>query len=321
LREAAEYIHQGNLGKMLWGHVLWYERRGSIGKVPPYTPDSLDYDLYCGPAPVEPLRRKRLHYDWHWVWSTGTGDLGNSGIHAFDVCRWFAGYPCLPRRAMCFGGRFAVDDAGQTPNTQLTVLDYKPAPIVIENRNLPTRKDANSMDQLRGVREGVIFQCENGYFAGFRGGGWAYDNDGNKIKQFKGDGGKQHHQNFMRAVRSRNPKLLHAPIEEGHISSACCHLGNLSFQLGSPADSRELAQAVEDFDLAGEITERLQRHLVANEVNLTRNRMTLGPWLTMDPETETFTNVRGHSSAGKLERVNGLARGFYRVPFVVPEII
>mgnify|MGYP001031641327 CR=1 FL=1 len=320
LREAADYIGQGNLGKMLWGHVLWYERRGSIGKVAPYMPDSLDYDLYCGPAPLKPLCRERLHYDWHWVWSTGTGDLGNSGIHAFDVCRWFAGYRDMPERAVCFGGRFAVDDAGETPNTQFTVLDYKPAPIFIENRNLPTRKDANSMDQVLGIREGVIFQCEDGYFAGFRGGGWAYDNEGRKIRQFKGDGGDQHHQNFIRAVRSRDPKLLNAPIEQGHISSACCHLGNLSFQLGSLAAPSELTQAVEDFDLAGEITERLQRHLAANEVNLIRNRMTLGPWLTIDLETETFTNVRGHSSAGKLERANGLARGFYREPFVVPEI-
>ena len=321
LREAAEYIHQGNLGKMLWGHVLWYERRGSIGRVPPYLPDALNYDVYCGPAPVKPLRRERLHYDWHWVWSTGTGDLGNSGIHAFDVCRWFAGYPDMPERAVCFGGRFAVDDAGETPNTQLTVLDYKPAPIVIENRNLPAKKGTKSMDQIRGVREGIIFKCENGYFAGFRGGGWAYDNDGNKIKQFKGDGGDQHRQNFIDAVRNRNPKLLHAPIEEGHISSACCHLGNLSYRLGAPADPKELTQSVGDLDLAREVTDRLQKHLAANEVNLKQAPATLGPWLTIDLETETFTNARGHVSAGKLELANGLARGFYREPFIVPEIV
>jgi len=189
LKEAAAYMQQGNLGKALWGHVLWYELRGSIGKVAPYMPEGLDYDLYCGPAPVEPLTRERLHYDWHWVWPTGTGDLGNSGVHAFDVCRWFAGYDDLPPRVLCTGGRFAVDDAGQTPNTQLTVLDYKPAPIYIENRNLPMRPGTREMDQLQGIREGLILQCEGGCFAGFRGGGWAYDNDGKKIRQFKATGG------------------------------------------------------------------------------------------------------------------------------------
>lgn len=321
LREAAEYIHKGNLGKMLWGHVLWYERRGSIGKVAPYTPDSLNYDLYCGPAPVEPLRRERLHYDWHWVWPTGTGDLGNSGIHAFDVCRWFADYSDMPEHAVCFGGRFAVDDAGETPNTQFTVLDYKPAPIFIENRNLPTRKDAKSMDQILGVREGIIFQCENGYFAGFRGGGWAYDNKGNKIKQFKGDGGDQHHQNFIDAVRNRNPKILHAPIEQGHISSACCHLGNLSYRLGSQAGPDKLKQAVQDFDLAGQITERLLKHLAANEVNLNETPATLGPWLTIDLKTEKFTDANGYASEGKFDLANNLARGSYRAPFIVPESV
>jgi len=241
LAEAARYIHEGNLGKVLWGHVPWYERRGSIGQVAPHTPDWLDYDLYCGPAPVKPLRRKELHYDWHWVWSTGTGDLGNSGIHAFDVCRWFAGYEGLPPRAICIGGRFGVDDAGETPNTQLTVLDYKPAPIFIENRNLPVKKGDKAMDHLRGIREGVVLQCENGYFAGFRGGGWAYDNQGNKIKQFKGDGGGAHQANFIRAVRfhSRRARAQGRPAERPNTERPR-FLGRLSLgeSLVSPGHGR-----------------------------------------------------------------------------------
>jgi predicted dehydrogenase len=239
LKEAAAYIHQGNLGKVLWGHVLWYELRGSIGKVAPYTPDGLDYDLYCGPVPVEPLTREKLHYDWHWVWSTGTGDLGNSGIHAFDVCRWFAGYNDLPPRVLCTGGRFGVDDAGQTPNTQFTILAYEPAPIYIENRNLPMSRGMKEMNQLAGIREGLILRCENGYFAGLRGGGWAYDNDGKKIRQFKGDGGAQHAANFI--------------------------------------------QAIDAFTRALETIIRLKQHLLANEVDLQKTPVSLGPWLTIDP--------------------------------------
>ncbi|MHC4629434.1 MAG: Gfo/Idh/MocA family protein [Planctomycetota bacterium] len=315
LRAAADYIKQGKIGKMLWGHVLWYERRGSIGKKAPWMPDWLDYDLYCGPAPVEPLTRDRLHYDWHWVWSTGDGDLANSGIHAFDVCRMLAGYDHLPARSFCVGERFAVDDTGQTPNTQLTVLDYEPAPIIIENRNLPTSKGKRSMDQLKGVREGVIFQCEHGYFAGFRAGGWILDNDGNKIKQFKGDGGSGHHANFIEAVRQRKSEVLNAPIRQGHISSAVCHLGNLSFRLGADAGRREILEKIGDLKLASETFERIEKHLVANEVDLSETAMKLGPWLTIDRQSDAITHCDGKKAGPTIEKAKELERGFYRKPF------
>ena len=320
LHQAAEFIRQGQIGKPIWGHVVWYELRGSIGKVPPYTPDWLDYDLYCGPAEVSPLRRKELHYDWHWAWPTGTGDLGNSGVHALDVCRWFAGVSGLPRRAVCLGGRFAVDDAGDTPNTQLTILGYPDVPILVENRNLPMRTGIRGMDNYRGVQEGVILQCENGYFAGLRGGGWAYDTDGKKLKQFVGDGGGKHHANFFEAVRTRKGDLLNAPIAEGHISSACCHLGNMSYRLGSLAEPDALPKVVGAWQEAGETLDRLLQHLRANDVDPAKSPMTVGPWLTIDPKTQEITAVDGADSAQKLAQAKRLAQGSYRPPFVMPEI-
>lgn len=321
LQEAAEYMRGGALGRMLWGHVVWYERRGSIGKVPPHTPDWLDYDLYCGPAPVEPMRREKLHYDWHWVWPTGTGDLGNSGVHALDTCRWFAGYKGLPPRALCVGGRFAVDDAGQTPNTQLTLLDYEPAPILVEDRNLPIRKGVDWMDNLREIREGLIFQCEEGYFAGFRGGGTVYDNQGKRIRQFAGDGGSHHTANFIQALRDRKPELLKGPIEEGQVSSAACHLGNFSYRLGRPETLEGILEAVGDIEQAGEAVRSLHKHLLANGVDTGRHRMALGPWLTVDPKTEAITKADGAASGDVLDRARQLARGSYRAPFVVSESV
>ncbi|MHC4369504.1 MAG: gfo/Idh/MocA family oxidoreductase, partial [Planctomycetota bacterium] len=280
-----------------------------------------DYDLYCGPAPVEPLTRDKLHYDWHWVWSTGDGDLANSGIHAFDVCRMLAGYDHLPARSFCTGGRFAVDDVGQTPNTQLTVLDYEPAPIVIENRNLPASKGQRSMDQVKGVREGIIFQCEHGYFAGFRAGGWIFDNDGKKIKQFKGDGGSDHHANFIEAVRRRKSDVLNAPIRQGHISSAVCHLGNLSFRLGADAGRKEILEKIGDRQLARETFERIEKHLAANEIDLNRTPMKLGPWLTIDGQSDTITHCDGKKAGPTIAKARELERGSYRKPFAPGESI
>lgn len=317
LQEAADYIHAGNLGRVLWGHVPWYELRGGIGKTVPYTPTGLDYDLYCGPAEAKPLRRDKLHYDWHWIWSTGTGDLGNSGIHAFDVCRWFSGHETLPPSAMCVGGRFGVDDAGETPNTQLTILNYKTAPIIIENRNLPTSKGVRAMDNVRGVREGVILHCENGYFAGFRGGGWVYDNDGRKLRQFKGDGGRVHHRNFLDAVRSRKIEKMNAPIHQGHISSACCHLGNVSYQLGEPSTAREIKKAIGDDLRTAGILELIYKHLDANEVDVKQTPLVLGPRMTVNTKTGV---PRGIDGPGSPERAMALYKGSYRAPYTMPEV-
>ena len=58
----------------------------------------VDYDLWCGPAPKKPLMRKQLHYEWHWFWDTGNGEMGNNGIHVIDVCRWALGQDRTPPR-------------------------------------------------------------------------------------------------------------------------------------------------------------------------------------------------------------------------------
>ncbi len=316
LAEAVEYVQSGKLGKILRAHVPWYELRPGIGRKSPYTPDWLDYDLYCGPGELKPLRRNELHYDWHWLWNTGTGDLGNSGIHAFDFCRWMMGYQSLPPRAICVGGRFGVDDVGETPNTQLTLLDYAPAPIVIEDRNLGDKKGSRNLDHVLGVREGVIVYCEGGYFAGLRAGGWVYDNDGKKIQQFAGGGGGNHTTNFLDAVRRRDPSILKAPIPQGHISSACCHLGNISYRLGTPALPDRIRAAIKSSNIAGQVFDSIADHLKANQINLDGRPITLGSLMTIDPATEEIIDLEG---PGNLSVAKSLVRGTYRKPFIMPE--
>ncbi|MBP7052633.1 MAG: Gfo/Idh/MocA family oxidoreductase [Phycisphaerae bacterium] len=311
LREALEYIRRGNLGKMRLVRSFIYVRRDSIGKVdgPQPVPESVDYNLWCGPAPMAPLMRKSLHYDWHWVWPTGNGDFGNNGIHYIDIGRWFVGANELAPRVLSLGGRFGYIDDGQTPNTQIVFYDYRPVPILFELRGLPHAKGDSAMDHLRGVRDGgVIVECENGYFAG----GWAYDKDGKKIKQFRLTEGAGHHENFIEAVRSRNVADLHADVLEGHLSSSLCHMGNVSHRLGKEASRDEIVERMEGNKDLAESFERFQEHLLLNGVDLKQTLRVLGPWLTMDPKTETFTGEFA-------DEANKLDRGSYREPFVVPE--
>jgi predicted dehydrogenase len=314
LHSAFEFIRQGKVGKILWSRGFCYKRRGSIGKVsgPQKPPESVDYDVWCGPAPRGPLMRRSLHYDWHWVWDTGNGDIGNQGIHEMDMARWALGVEGIAPRVMSIGGRFGYDDDGETANTQVAFFDYKPAPLIFEVRGLPTKKGMKAMDHYRGTRIGVVVQCEGGYYVGGARGGEVRDTSGKRIKQFNSSGAGGHQANFIKAVRSRKVSDLNADILKGYLSSALCHMGNISHRVGRERRSEEVAAAIRGNKEMSDSFERFKSHLRANEVDLAKTRVVLGPMLEMDTEKERFV---GEFS----DRANALVSRDYRRPFVVPE--
>ncbi len=129
------------LGKVKVARGLCYKRRPSIGPKGDYPmPDGVNYDLWLGPAPLAPLTRPRFHYDWHWQWPYGNGDLGNQGIHQMDLCRWALGVDQLSNAVLSYGGRLGYEDAGDTANTQMIVHDYGDQALVFEVRGLETER-------------------------------------------------------------------------------------------------------------------------------------------------------------------------------------
>ena len=322
----AEYIKQGNLGEVQCVHGITYNARLSIGKVsgPQPIPATCDYSLFQGPAPLTPLMRENLHYDWHWCWPTGTGEMGNLGGHVLDDCRWTTGVTTMSPRVISLGGRFGYDDDGQTPNTIISLFDYDAFPILYEIRALPHSKSekvdvyqgitSRGMDRYRGINFGMIIQCENGYFSGGRGGGWTYDNDGKKIKQFPGDGGWGHMTNFLKTMRSRKVADLKADVEEGHITASMIHAADISYRLGRRESVKQVRKAVEGNNLLAESFDRLLQHLKANEINLGKNPIAIGSKLTFDTESEKFTGEHSYYANMFLSRN-------YRPPFVVPESV
>ena len=318
LQQVFAYLREGHLGEIKLARGLCYKRRKSIGLVngPQPIPETVDYNLWTGPAPLRPLMRQRLHYDWHWQWATGNGDIGNQGVHEMDMCRWALGQNKLPRRVLSIGGRFGYIDDGETANTQIAFFDYEPAPLIFEVRGLPRKAEENAMGHYRGVRVGIVIHCEDGYFAGGAGGGWIYDKKGKKIKQFTSTGGGGHQANFIEAVRARKREILNADIEEGHKSSALCHLANISYQLGQHSSPAEIATAIDFMPWLESTFSRFQAHLAMNNVNLRENKAALGPMLAFDPEKERFVKGSDYDMA---YWANLMARGEYRQPFVVPE--
>jgi predicted dehydrogenase len=319
-KEAFEWIHAGNIGAIKWARGFCYKarHRGTNGIVNATNGPNLaalkgvDYNLWCGPADMEPLIRRELHYKWHWVWNTGCGDLGNQGIHEMDLARWALGDPGFPEHVISIGGRFDVFDAGETANTQIVYFDYKPAPLIFEVQGLPRAKGARGVGRYRGIDIGIVVQCEEGYFAAGDGGGWIYDNDGNQVKQFSGQGGGKHHENFVQAVRDHNVEELNADIEKGFISSSLCHMGNISYRLGAKKSADDIKTAIGDNADLMDSFDRMLEHLNVNEVNLENEPITIGPMLTMDPEKEQFTGEYG-------DFANMFVKRNYREPFVVPK--
>jgi predicted dehydrogenase len=301
LAEAIKYIHEGKLGDVKLARSIVYGRRGSIGgPTQCEIPASVDYNLWAGPAAMGPLTRPKFHYDWHWVWNTGNGELGNNNIHSLDICRWGLGVTGLSRAVMSCGGRFGYIDAGETPNTQVVIYDFGDKTIVSETRGLKTEPFNPNF------KSGWIFHGTEGIIADTS----LFDFDGKLVRTFAGKT-ESHFANFLKVVRSRKTSQLKADILEGHQSTALCHIGNISHRLGHPSSPGEIQQQLERFksESVREMFERTRKHLGENQVDLGESKLILGLLLRLDSDKEKFLD-------------NPTADAFltreYRKPFVVP---
>ncbi len=319
IAEAVEWVQQGGLGRIYYAVGTCYKPRMSIGKLtsPLKIPKHLHYDLWCGPAEKKEIFRPELHYDWHWDFNTGNGDLGNQGIHQVDIARWFLGEDQLPLRVLSIGGRFGYEDAGNTPNTQVAYFDYPKAPLVFETRGLPRSKNAqadwkDSMDAYRGSQIGVLIQCEQGHvLVPNYDSAIAIDREGHEVKRW--DGTSDHFANWLNAVASQDKSLLKARIREGHLSSTLCHVAGISHQVGELASPDAVAEQILGNDLLANSLDRMVSHLRANDVTLSDDhaKLQLGRWLELDPQG---TEIQGDTEA------TALLRRQARPPYEIPQL-
>jgi predicted dehydrogenase len=226
IQDAMAFLRSGKLGKIYMAKGLCYKPRGSIGHTADApVPQGVDYDIWLGPAPKHAFNPNRFHYNWHWFWDYGNGDLGNQGIHQMDLARWGLGKNELPKAVLASGGRFGYSDDGQTPNTLHVGFEFDDCELQFEVRGLITNEEAK-------VKIGDIFYGTEGILAITSYESWQVFFGSRLEKGPGGSGGGDHFANFVKAVKARDHKLLNADIEEGHLSSAYCHLGNIAYRLG-----------------------------------------------------------------------------------------
>lgn len=301
------WLRAGNLGKITSITCFANKPRTACGKrtEPLPIPATLDYDLWCGPAKKDAIYRDRIQYDCSFTWDKGDGESCNQGVHEVDVARWILGTDALPRRTMSIGGRFVFNDACDVPNTQIIYYDFPEAPILYEVHNLRKAKGSNDVPDFRGERTGLVVDCEGGSVSVF--GGVAKDKAGKVVEKFSGGG--DHFVNFIEALRANDPKKLNADVEVGHLSTRITHVGNISYRVGKPAPVAQQRAAVRDIPECSAMHERFLEHLKAHEID--PDTATLGPWLECDTEKECFKAN---------DEANRIVRGWYREPYVVPEV-
>ncbi len=304
-------LQSGKYGKLLVSKGYASKPRWSIGtKSPKDVPAGLDFNLWLGPADEMPYHENLVHYNWHWFWNTGNGEIGNQGVHQMDIARWAIKDATLPTKVVSLGGRFGYDDQAETPNTQLTVYEYGDVLLVFEVRGL--------VGKTRNVDTGYSNEVRNEYYTteGRIADGRFYpagSDTGEKLEDLGGEvypGGE--YGSFVNAVREKNPDKVNASVEDAHYSAALCHLGNISYRVGSGTSMAGVKSPYPDNEQVNDTMDAMRENLGRINVNLDQAECQVGQVLEFNPESEQFTNS---------DAANALLTRAYRGEFTVPKDI
>jgi predicted dehydrogenase len=315
--KTAAAVASGKYGKLLVSKAYASKTRWSIGfKEDKDPPTELDYDLWLGPCREMPYNENLVHYNWHWNWATGNGEIGNQGVHQMDIARWGIPGGTLPKSVVSSGGRWvdsteghpAFTDQGETPNMQVSVFDFGGPLLVFEVCGLNgktadggTKKFSTKVDNEFYLEEGAIIK------------GKFYPNgksEGESLDVEVADRKDGQFGNFINCVRSRKREDLFADIEEAHLSAALCHLANISYRLGEEVPGTTdpgLPNSQHAKDSWSYLKENL---LGALGCDLEKHAFQRGRKLQFNPSAEKFVDC---------PEADALLTRDYRKPYVVTE--
>jgi predicted dehydrogenase len=227
IQKLVEYVRGGKLGKVGFARAWITGPRPNIGRESVVAaPSTLDFDLWCGPAPNNGYKKNLVPYNWHWRWDYGTGECGNNGVHGLDVIRWALGVE-YPTRVTCGGGKYIFDDDQETPDTQLAMFDHPGGSIAWEHRTWSRRG-------LDGLKAGIALYGTEGNLVSDES-SWTVYSPGKKEevlhKQESTPYELPHVENFLNSVVTR--QLPSADIEINHRTTLMCQLANIAWRTGS----------------------------------------------------------------------------------------
>ncbi len=305
-----EMINAGKFGKLKISYGYCCKPRAGIGfKSPSAPPPNLDWNLWRGPAVIDTYHSNYVHYNWHWFWETGNGDLNNQGTHQLDVARWGMD-PSLtnPVRAMAIGGRFQWGDQGETPNTMFGIAEYPNGQTLFFN--------------VRNVNyKGYQRQVENEYYfedGGRISRGQYYAKGSDKGEKLSVPAGKVtpggNWGSFIAACRAGDPGMANGNVHDAHYGCVAGHLMNNSYRLGKSMPFHAKSGRFGDNKDAYEHFMTLHS-VMSNGVEVPEDgsNYVVGPWLTFDADKEIHTGAHAAEA-------NALLKDYNRPGFQVPHV-
>jgi predicted dehydrogenase len=278
-----EAIQAGKFGRLVLSYGYCCKPRDTIGFEPiSKPPANLDWNLWRGPARIDDYHANYVHYDWHWFWKTGNGDMNNQGTHELDVARWALDKDLThPVRVMALGGRFQWKDQGETPNTMFAIAEYPNGQQVFFNV-----RNVNYEGYQRQVQNEYYFEdggriLEGQYYAKGSDTGEPLDLPDGEVTPGGNFG------SFIAACRAGKPAMANGNAQVAHDACVLGHLMNNSYRLGKQVPFNKKAGRFGDNAMAYEHFERLH-DIMEQGVGIPKNgaHYTVGPWLTFDPPKE-----------------------------------
>ncbi len=233
-QDAVKFIQSGKLGKIRLVRVFSYQ--GWCPSIPVLAdepvPAGVDYNMWLGPSPNRPFNRNRFHFTFRWFWDYAGGLMTDWGVHLLDYAL-FGMNVTAPKSVMAMGGKYGYpDDACETPDSLQTIYEF-------DGFNVMWDHAIGINDGAYGRNHGLGFVGENGTLVIDRE-GWEVipevvsgktRMEAVPLKKGTGQGLKNHVNNFLECINSRNPNT-NASVEIGAHIAKFSALGNIAYRTG-----------------------------------------------------------------------------------------
>ena len=226
-RAVRDHIQSGQAGRIVNAEATINYTAGTQDPTPQEPPATLDWDLWCGPAPKIPYSPQVGHFNWRLERTTGHGHLVDWGIHLIDATRMMLG-ETLPRSVSASGGLYQLRGRITTPDVLTAHFEFASCPVTWRHRIWGAEEYTPEVSNgvfLYGEKQ-TIFVTDDRWVVIPKG-----KNSERQVNKTEGDLGKLHMAEFLEAVRARRP--AGCPIEEGLRTTTCVKLAMIAYETGS----------------------------------------------------------------------------------------